>query len=160
MSETTVEGQASEGGASTGSRTPERRLHAVPSGPAPAASTSQSSSPSVVSFNTDELREILNVYGRMVAAGEWRDYAIDFNSQRATFSIFRRSSEMPLYRIEKDPRLARKQGVYSVYPTAPGGLPVTEAKAGQVISLPMHPYLTEDDQDQVIAAIRAFVKKS
>ncbi|HVI32306.1 DegT/DnrJ/EryC1/StrS aminotransferase family protein [Phenylobacterium sp.] len=53
-----------------------------------------------------------------------------------------------------------KQGVYSGYPTAPGGLPVTEAKAGQVISLPMHPYLTSDDQDQVIAAIRAFVKKN
>ena len=53
-----------------------------------------------------------------------------------------------------------KQAVYSGYPTAPGGLPVTEAKAGQVISLPMHPYLTEDHQDQVIAAIRAFVKKN
>lgn len=53
-----------------------------------------------------------------------------------------------------------RQGVYSGYPTAPGGLPVTEAKAGQVISLPMHPYLTADDQDQVIAAIRAFVKKN
>ncbi|RAK59009.1 aminotransferase DegT [Phenylobacterium hankyongense] len=51
-----------------------------------------------------------------------------------------------------------KQGVYSVYPTAPGGLPVTEAKASQVISLPMHPYLTADDQDQVIAAVGAFVK--
>jgi dTDP-4-amino-4,6-dideoxygalactose transaminase len=51
-----------------------------------------------------------------------------------------------------------RQGVYSGYPTAPGGLPVTDAKAGKVISLPMHPYLTEDDQDQVIAAIRAFVK--
>jgi len=53
-----------------------------------------------------------------------------------------------------------KQGVYSGYPTAPGGLPVTEAKAGQVISLPMHPYLSADDQDLVIAAIRAFVKKN
>lgn len=53
-----------------------------------------------------------------------------------------------------------KQGVYSVYPVAPDGLPVTEAKAGQVISLPMHPYLSADDQDQVIAAIRAFVKKN
>jgi dTDP-4-amino-4,6-dideoxygalactose transaminase len=53
-----------------------------------------------------------------------------------------------------------KQGVYSGYPVAPGGLPVTEAKAGQVISLPMHPYLTPDDQDQIIAAIRAFVKKN
>jgi dTDP-4-amino-4,6-dideoxygalactose transaminase len=53
-----------------------------------------------------------------------------------------------------------KQGVYSVYPVAPGGLPVTQAKAGRVISLPMHPYLSDDDQDQVIAAIRAFVKKN
>jgi dTDP-4-amino-4,6-dideoxygalactose transaminase len=53
-----------------------------------------------------------------------------------------------------------KQGVYSVYPTAPGGLPETEAKAGRVISLPMHAYLTPDDQDQVIAAVRAFVKKN
>jgi dTDP-4-amino-4,6-dideoxygalactose transaminase len=53
-----------------------------------------------------------------------------------------------------------QQGVYSAYPTAPGGLPVTDAKAGRVISLPMHPYLTEDDQDQIIAAIRAFVKKN
>jgi dTDP-4-amino-4,6-dideoxygalactose transaminase len=53
-----------------------------------------------------------------------------------------------------------KQGVYSAYPTAPGGLPETEAKAGRVISLPMHAYLTPDDQDQVIAAVRAFVKKN
>jgi len=53
-----------------------------------------------------------------------------------------------------------KQSVYSIYPTSPGGLPVTEEKAGQVISLPMHPYLSADDQDQVIAAIRAFVRKN
>jgi dTDP-4-amino-4,6-dideoxygalactose transaminase len=53
-----------------------------------------------------------------------------------------------------------KQNVYSVYPTAPGGLPVTEAKAGQVISLPMHPYLSEEDQDTVVTAIRAFVKRN
>jgi len=51
-----------------------------------------------------------------------------------------------------------RQGVYSAYPTAPGGLPVTEAKAGQVISLPMHPYLSEDQQDQIVAATRAYVK--
>ena len=50
----------------------------------------------------------------MVADGEWRDYAIDFLRERAVFSIFRRASEVPLYRIEKDPRLARKQGIYSV----------------------------------------------
>jgi dTDP-4-amino-4,6-dideoxygalactose transaminase len=53
-----------------------------------------------------------------------------------------------------------RQGIYSGYPLAPGGLPVTEAKAGKVISLPMHPYLTEDDQDRITAAIRAFVKKN
>jgi dTDP-4-amino-4,6-dideoxygalactose transaminase len=50
-----------------------------------------------------------------------------------------------------------RQGVYSGYPTAPGGLPVTDAKAGRVISLPMHPYLSEDDQEQITSAIRAFV---
>ena len=50
----------------------------------------------------------------MVAIGEWRDYAIDFMKDRAVFSIFRRTSEVPIYRIEKDPKLARKQGVYSV----------------------------------------------
>jgi hypothetical protein len=72
------------------------------------------SAPGRVTFNRLELNRILNLYGRMVADGEWRDYAIDFLKDRAVFSIFRRSSEMPLYRIEKDPRLARKQGAYSV----------------------------------------------
>jgi hypothetical protein len=67
-----------------------------------------------VTFNRLELGQILDLYGRKVAEGEWRDYAIDFGKERAVFSIFRRSSEMPLYRIEKDPRLARKQGAYSV----------------------------------------------
>ena len=65
-------------------------------------------------FDRRELSAILNVYGRKVADGEWRDYAIDFLKDRAVFSVFRRSSEMPIYRIEKDPRLARKQGMYSV----------------------------------------------
>lgn len=67
-----------------------------------------------VSFTRHELDRILNLYGRKVASGEWRDYAIDFLKDRAVFSIFRRASEVPIYRIEKDPRLARKQGVYSV----------------------------------------------
>ncbi len=67
-----------------------------------------------VSFTRDELCEILNLYGRKVAAGEWRDYAIDFGRDKAVFSVFRRSSEVPLYRIEKCPRLARRQGAYSV----------------------------------------------
>ena len=73
-----------------------------------------------MSFDRHELSTILNLYGRKVAAGEWRDYAIDFGKQRAVFSIYRRTSEVPLYRIEKDPRLARKQGAYSVIAT--GGL--------------------------------------
>jgi hypothetical protein len=74
---------------------------------------------SQVTFNRRELDRILNLYGRKVAAGEWRDYAIDFLKDRAVFSVFRRASEVPIYRIEKNPRLARKQGVYSVI--APGG---------------------------------------
>ncbi len=74
----------------------------------------------IVSFDRHELGEILRIYGRMVAAGEWRDYAIDTLKDRAVFSIFRRSSEMPLFRIEKNPKLARRQGAYSVH--AAGGL--------------------------------------
>src|SRR3712207_5219958 len=67
-----------------------------------------------VTFNRAELRTILDLYARKVADGEWRDYAIDFTRDRAVFSVFRRTSESPLYRIEKDPRLARRQGAYSV----------------------------------------------
>ena len=81
---------------------------------AAARAATATSPPNRVTFNRLELNRILNLYGRMVADGEWRDYAIDFLKDRAVFSIFRRSSEMPLYRIEKDPRLARKQGMYSV----------------------------------------------
>src|SRR5438128_9953149 len=67
-----------------------------------------------VTFERRELDRILGLYGRMVAAGEWRDYAIDFLKDRAVFSVFRRASEVPIYRIEKNPRLARRQGAYSV----------------------------------------------
>ncbi len=67
-----------------------------------------------VAFDRKELSEILTVYGRMVAAGEWRDYSMDFGRETATFSIFRRASEWPLYRIEKTPKNARRQGAYSV----------------------------------------------
>ncbi len=70
--------------------------------------------PNQVTFDRRELNRILNLYGRMVAAGEWRDYAIDFLKDRAVFSVFRRSSEMPIYRIEKNLRLARRQGAYSI----------------------------------------------
>ncbi|MGO4571989.1 DUF2794 domain-containing protein [Microvirga sp. 2TAF3] len=70
--------------------------------------------PRRVSFDRLELQTILNLYGRKVAEGEWRDYAIDFLPDKAVFSIYRRTSEVPLYRIEKDPKLTRKQGAYSV----------------------------------------------
>jgi hypothetical protein len=78
------------------------------------ASAGQKNAQEVVSFDRTELREILNLYGRKVAEGEWRDYAIDFTAQEAVFSIFRRACEYPLYRIFKNPRLARKQGAFSV----------------------------------------------
>lgn len=68
----------------------------------------------VVSFDRRELALILNVYGRKVAAGEWRDYALDFGRERAMFSIYQRASERPLYVVEKNPRLARRQGQYMV----------------------------------------------
>ena len=67
-----------------------------------------------VTFDRRELDRILDLYGRMVAQGEWRDYAIDFTRDKAVFSIFRRALDVPLYRIEKDPRLARRQGAYAV----------------------------------------------
>jgi len=67
-----------------------------------------------ISFNRQELNAILKVYGRKVADGEWRDYAIDQMRERAVFSVFRRTSEVPLYRIVKQPRHARRQGAYSV----------------------------------------------
>ena len=68
----------------------------------------------VTVFDRRELSEIFRVYGPMVANGEWRDYALDMRLDKATFSIFRRSSECPVYTIEKVPQLARKQGAYSV----------------------------------------------
>lgn len=67
-----------------------------------------------VRFDRMELNKILSVYGRMVSAGEWRDYAIDFLEERAIFSIFRNASEMPLYRVEKRPKLRNHQGQYAV----------------------------------------------
>ena len=68
----------------------------------------------VVSFNRKELAVILSIYGKMVAAGEWRDYGISALHDVAVFSIFRRTAENPLYRIEKRPKLRNKQGEYAV----------------------------------------------
>ena len=78
--------------------------------------------PEQVRFTKAELQGILTVYGRMVARGEWRDYAMEFSRDTAIFAVFRRSSEMPLYRIIKTPKNAARQGVYSV-----------EASAGYVL---------------------------
>ena len=69
-------------------------------------------------FHRRELDAILRLYSRMVAEGEWRDYAIDNRKDSAVFSVFRRSSEVPLFRIVKDPKLARKQGAFSVVATS------------------------------------------
>jgi hypothetical protein len=71
-----------------------------------------------ISFDRFELNALLSLYGRKVADGEWRDYAMDFMKDRAVFSVFRRSAEYPLYRIEKNPKLARRQGAYSVITAA------------------------------------------
>lgn len=68
----------------------------------------------MVSFDRRELNTILNLYGRKVAEGEWRDYAMDFLRDRALFSIYKRSSERPLYVIEKNPKLRNRQGQYVV----------------------------------------------
>lgn len=68
----------------------------------------------VVSFDRKELGQILRVYGQMVAAGEWRDYAISALRDLAVFSVFRRTAEHPLYRIEKRPKMRLRQGLYAV----------------------------------------------
>ena len=67
-----------------------------------------------VYFERRELDALLRLYGRQVAAGEWKDYAIDGLREAAVFSVFRRASESPLYRIEKRPALARRQGAWAV----------------------------------------------
>ena len=77
------------------------------------------SAPVQVSFDRRELAVILGLYGRRVAAGEWRDYGISTLRDAAVFSVFRRTAEHPLYRIEKRPRLRHRQGMYAVL--GPGG---------------------------------------
>jgi hypothetical protein len=72
------------------------------------------SPPDQVAFNRTELNLILGLYGRMVAAGEWRDYGMSFLRDAAVFSVFRRTAENPIYRIEKRPKLRLKQGQYAV----------------------------------------------
>ena len=86
-------------------------IHSFPSA---SPNASKKSDNNQVTFNRTELDAILRIYGFKVASGEWRDYAIDHLKDRAVFSIFRRSSEMPLFYVEKDPSLARKQGMYKI----------------------------------------------
>ena len=75
---------------------------------------SASNAPDQVAFDRKELGIILGLYGSMVAAGEWRDYAMSFLREMAVFSVFRRAAEHPLYRIEKHPRLRHRQGMYAL----------------------------------------------
>ncbi len=74
--------------------------------------------PPYTTFNRHELTTLFSLYGAKVAAGEWRDYSIDFLKERAIFSVFRRATEQPLYRIEKNPKLTKRQGTYSVVATS------------------------------------------
>ncbi|MBV1706795.1 MAG: DUF2794 domain-containing protein [Hyphomicrobiales bacterium] len=87
---------------------PQRALSSSSYAPGPVGVTGP------VTFTRAELREIMGLYGRRVAEGEWRDYAMDFSAQKAVFAVFRRSAEHPLYVIEKNPALTRRQGAFSV----------------------------------------------
>jgi hypothetical protein len=98
------EGEASEGKAGSRPRDPASTGSTTPSSPPPPQ----------VTFDRSELRILFDLYGRKVAEGEWRDYALDFLRERAVFSVYRRSAEYPLYSVEKSPRLARRQGAYGV----------------------------------------------
>jgi hypothetical protein len=82
----------------------------------------QSTQPRQVGFERVELNRILDLYGRMVAAGHWRDYAIDLGRDAAVFSAFRRTAERPEFRIEKRPALRQRQGLWALV-----------GEAGQVI---------------------------
>lgn len=86
-------------------------LDAVPPAPAPTPR---------IFFDRPELDRLLRLYGRMVAAGEWKDYALSDGREAATFAVYRRSGEAPDYRVEKRPALARRQGAWAVI--GPGGM--------------------------------------
>lgn len=81
------------------------------------SSPGHQSRPGAVHFDRQELNLILNIYGRMVAAGHWKDYAVDAGPDCAVFSVYRRASESPEFRIIKDPSLAQKQGSYAIMST-------------------------------------------
>ncbi len=105
-------------------------VHQPPSGPPASGAASHS----LVFFDRRELNQLMQVYGRMVSSGEWRDYAIDGLADAAVFSVYRRASESPFYRIEKRPELARRQGAWSV--TSQAGLVLRRGhELGQVLKL-------------------------
>jgi len=111
-------------------------LHQPPFGPPASGSGGGGGEASrgVVFFDRRELNQLMQVYGRMVSTGEWRDYAIDGRSDAAVFSVYRRASETPLYRVEKRPELARRQGAWSVI--SQSGLVLRRAhELGQVLKL-------------------------
>ncbi|WP_434289524.1 DUF2794 domain-containing protein [Celeribacter sp. SCSIO 80788] len=82
--------------------------------PTPFPGPQPPSPPDKVAFDRHELGAILGLYGRMVAVGEWRDYGMSFLKDVAVFSVFRRTAEHPIYRIEKRPKLRGRQGMYAV----------------------------------------------
>ena len=71
--------------------------------------------PLQIGFSREELTRILDLYGRMVAAGKWRDYAMDFTRDAASFAAFRRAAERPQARIEKRPDLRGRQGMWTLF---------------------------------------------
>ena len=93
---------------------PEERKSEIMNYPLPPSSNLHQMPPLQVAFHRTELSVILSLYGRFVAAGEWRDYGISCLREVAVFSVFRRTAENPLYRIEKRPKLREKQGMYAV----------------------------------------------
>jgi hypothetical protein len=76
--------------------------------PFPGASSPQ------IGFSRSELSRIIDLYGRMVAAGMWKDYAVEFGRDHAAFWAFRRTAERPEYRIEKRPSLRNRQGMWAL----------------------------------------------
>ncbi|WP_420607192.1 DUF2794 domain-containing protein [Novosphingopyxis sp.] len=88
-----------------------------------------------IGFERDELTSILDLYGRMVAAGNWKDYAIDFGREAAVFSCFRRASERPEYRIEKRPALRNRQGMWAL--VGEGGAVLKRGHALKLVLAPV-----------------------
>lgn len=82
--------------------------------PFPRLHSGSTAAPTQTGFDRLELSRIMDLYGRMVSAGQWRDYAIDFNRDVATFSAFRRAAERPEFRIEKRPSLRHRQGMWAL----------------------------------------------